>query len=189
MKRRYSQQIKKTERAPQPRRERDPIPWRYCFLTLICGVLLVGGFFLAARQHFSAIDYGIKNAKLRREKETLEAEQQRLKLAREVTLSPPEIKKAARKIGLREMTASNIEVYGGGGSNATKDSPPKTSADKPNQNSSAKTQEARKANEAKSETKNEKKSPASAAAATTATAKNDSRKSESKADKKGEKAR
>jgi hypothetical protein len=188
MKRRNSQQIKKTERAPQPRRERDPIPWRYCFLTLICGVLLVGGFFLAARQHFSAIDYGIKNAKLRREKETLEAEQQRLKLAREVTLSPPEIKKAARKIGLREMTASNIEVYGGGG-NATKDSPPKTSADKPNQNSAGKSEEAKKIDQVKSETKNEKKSPASAAAATTATAKNDSRKSESKADKKGEKAR
>ena len=186
MKSRNSQQIKKNERAPQPRRERDPIPWRYCFLALICGVLLVGGFFLAARQHFSAIDYGIKNAKLRREKENLEAEQQRLKLAREVTLSPSEIKKAARKIGLREMTASNIEVYGA----AAKDSTPKNPADKPNQNSAGKSEEAKKIDQVRSETKNAKKSPASAAAAAAATtAKKDSRKSESKADKKGEKAR
>jgi hypothetical protein len=109
MKKRNLPQNKKA--SPRvPRREGDPIPWRYCFLTLICGVLLVGGFFLAARQHFTAIDYGIKNARLRQQKETLEAEQQRFKLNREITLSPAEIKKSARKIGFREMTASNIDI-------------------------------------------------------------------------------
>ncbi|HLL99733.1 MAG TPA: hypothetical protein VK400_01655, partial [Pyrinomonadaceae bacterium] len=79
MKKRNVPQNKKTA-ARVPLREGDPIPWRYCFLTLICGSLLVGGFFLAARQHFSAIDYGIKNAKLRQQKENLEAAQQRIKL-------------------------------------------------------------------------------------------------------------
>lgn len=108
MKKRNIPQNKKSVRAP--RREGDPIPWRYCFLTLICGAILVGGFFFAASQHFSAMDFGIKNARLRQQKDNLEAEQQRFKYDREVALSPAEIKKAARKIGFREMTASNIEV-------------------------------------------------------------------------------
>lgn len=92
------------------RRERDPIPWRYCILTLFCGLLLVAGFFLAARQHFSVMDYAIKNSKLRREKESLEAEQRRLHLAREISLSPSEIKKMAKKIGLQDLTAQSIEI-------------------------------------------------------------------------------
>ena len=96
----------KTQRA-----ERDSIPWRYCFLTLGCGLILVVGFFFAARQHFSSIDFGIKNSRLRKQIEELEGSKRRLILAKEIALSPAEIKKAAQKIGLREMTASNIEVY------------------------------------------------------------------------------
>jgi len=93
------------------RAERDSIPWRYCFLTLGCGLILVVGFFFAARQHFSSIDFGIKNSKLRKQIEELESSKRRLILAKEIALSPAEIKRAAQKIGLREMTASNIEVY------------------------------------------------------------------------------
>lgn len=92
------------------RRERDPIPWRYCILTLICGLFLVAGFFWAANRHFSVMEFGIKNAKLRREKESLEAEQRRLYLMREIALSPAEIKKAAKKIGLQDLTPESIEV-------------------------------------------------------------------------------
>jgi len=90
---------------------REPIPWRYCILTLCCGLILVVGFFLAAWQHFSSIDYGIKNSKLRKQIEELESDKRRLILSKEIALSPAEIKKAAKKIGLKEMTASNIEVY------------------------------------------------------------------------------
>jgi len=89
----------------------DSIPWRYCILTLCCGLILVTGFFFAARQHFSSIDFGIKNSKLRKQIEELEADKRRLILSKEIALSPAEIKKAAKKIGLTEMTASNIEVY------------------------------------------------------------------------------
>ena len=96
----------KTQRA-----EGNSIPWRYCFLTLACGLTLVVGFFFAARQHFSSIDFGIKNSRLRKQIEELESSKRRLILAKEIALSPAEIKKAAQKIGLREMTASNIEVY------------------------------------------------------------------------------
>lgn len=99
-----------TPKKDNVRREQDPIPWRYCLLTLVCGLLLVTGFFWAARQHFSAMDFGIKNAKLRQQKESLEAEQRRLSLSREISLSPSEIKKVAKKIGLQDLTAESIEV-------------------------------------------------------------------------------
>ena len=97
----------KTERV---QRERDPIPWRYCLLTLVCGLLLVAGFFWAARHHFSAIDYGMKNAKLREQKKGLEDEQRRLYLSKETLLSPTEIKKLAKKIGLQDLTVQSLQV-------------------------------------------------------------------------------
>lgn len=92
------------------RREHDPIPWRYCILTLICGLLLVVGFFWAARQHFSAMDLGIKNAKLRQQKSSLESEQRLLERNKEVSLAPAEITKAAKKLGLQDLTAESFEV-------------------------------------------------------------------------------
>lgn len=92
------------------RREKDPIPWRYCLLTLVCGAFLVGGFFFAARSHFSSIDFGIKNSSLKKQLEDLESEKRRLTLLKEIALSPAEIKKAAKKIGLTEISASNFET-------------------------------------------------------------------------------
>ena len=107
MKKRALTPNNKVERV---KRERDPIPWRYCLLTLVCGLILVGGFFYAARQHFSAMDFGIKNAKLRQSRENLEAEQRRLYLTKEISLSPSEIKRVAKKIGLQDLTARSIEM-------------------------------------------------------------------------------
>jgi hypothetical protein len=94
------------------RREKDPIPWRYCLLTLVGGVFLVGGFFVAARSHFASIDFGIKNSNLKKQLEDLEAEKRRLIWLKETALSPSEIKKAAKKLGLTEMTASNFQTFG-----------------------------------------------------------------------------
>jgi len=94
------------------RREKDPIPWRYCLLTLLCGVFLVGGFFVAARSHFASIDFGIKNSTLKKQLEDLEAEKRRLMWLKETALSPAEIKKAAKKLGLTEMTANNFQTFG-----------------------------------------------------------------------------
>ncbi len=93
------------------RAEREPIPLRYCLLTLACGIILVVGFFFAARQHFSSIDYGIKNSRLKKQIEELETDKRQLILAKEIALTPSEIKKAATKLGLTAMTASNIEVF------------------------------------------------------------------------------
>lgn len=107
----------------------DSIPWRYCLLTFVCGLILVGGFFGAARQHFSSIEFGIKNSKLRKQIEDLEAEKRRMLLTKEVVLSPGEIKKAAKKIGFTEMSASNIEVFRGNAETAPRESVVKKTVD------------------------------------------------------------
>lgn len=103
--------INRTPNSDPIRRERDPLPWRYCLLAVVCGLFLVLGFFGAARQHFASMDFGIKNSKLRKQIEELESEKRRLLLSKEIALSPPEIKKAAKKIGLTQMTANNIQAY------------------------------------------------------------------------------
>lgn len=79
-------------------------------LVFICILMLVSGFFFAARQHFSSMDFGMKNARLRRQVDELEAEKRRLLLAREISLSPAQIKKAAKKTGLIDPPGSIGEI-------------------------------------------------------------------------------
>jgi hypothetical protein len=80
------------------------IPWSFMLLVIICACVVAAGFFFAARQHFTSMDYSLKNSKLREQVENLEAEKRRLLLAREVALSPLAMTKAAREIGLRQVT-------------------------------------------------------------------------------------
>lgn len=79
-------------------------------LVFICILMLVSGFFFAARQHFSSMDFGMKNSRLRRQVDELEAEKRRLLLAREISLSPAEIKKAAKKTGLIDPAGNSGEI-------------------------------------------------------------------------------
>lgn len=79
-------------------------------LVLSCVVMVTGGFFVAARQHFSSMDYGMKNSRLRKQVDQLEAEKRRLMLAREISLSPTEIKKAVKKVGLGEASREPMTV-------------------------------------------------------------------------------
>lgn len=104
-----SARSKNLQRKSKVRRQRDPIPWKYCLLTLVCGLILVAGFFYAARLHFSSMDYGMKNAKLRKQIDELTSEKRRHELLREIALTPAQIKKAAQKLGLSSMSARNIE--------------------------------------------------------------------------------
>ncbi len=104
--------ISQTNQKKKTKRQGNPIPWRYYVLTLACGLLLITGFFFAARQHFSSIDYSYKNSRLRRQLDELEAEKRRLLLAKEIALSPAEIKKVAKKIGFTE-TANKIAAVPG----------------------------------------------------------------------------
>lgn len=131
--------ISQNNQTRKVKRDRDPIPWRYCLLTLICGLFLVGGFFVAARQHFSSIDFSIKNSKLRKQIEDLEADKRRFLLAKEIASTPSEIKKAAKKIGLTEMTASNIETYRPSGSDAKSSPAAKNGENKSNHAAARKT--------------------------------------------------
>jgi len=83
---------------------RDTISWLYVLLTVICVAFLATGFFFAARQHFMAMDLGIKNSTLRKQVEDMEGEKRRLLLSREVVRSPGEIKRTAMKHGLRDAS-------------------------------------------------------------------------------------
>ncbi|MFZ1702430.1 MAG: hypothetical protein WBO10_10530 [Pyrinomonadaceae bacterium] len=87
-----------TRRIKVNRPEARPKRFRTYFLIASCALLLVSGFFFAGRQHFSSMDYGMKNSKLRRQVDLLQAEKRRLMLAREVSLTPNEIKKAIQKV-------------------------------------------------------------------------------------------
>lgn len=93
------------------------ISWLYVFVTIICVAFLAVGFFFAARQHFTAMDLGIKNSKLRKQVEDMDGEKRRLLLSREIVRSPSEIKRIAAKNGLREgddlfatVSASSVQT-------------------------------------------------------------------------------
>jgi len=88
--------------------ERKSVPWRYRFLTVVCGLLLVVGFFFAARQHFASFDFRVKNSRLKKQIEELEADKRRLLLSKEIALSHTEIKKAAKKIGMTDAPSGNV---------------------------------------------------------------------------------
>ncbi|MBA2620533.1 MAG: hypothetical protein H0U87_04970 [Acidobacteria bacterium] len=83
------------------------LPVRYRLLLLGCGLFLIVGFFFAARQHFASMDFSMKNSRLRKMSAELEDDKRRLLLAKEIALSPAEIKKAAQKIGFTTKTAVN----------------------------------------------------------------------------------
>jgi hypothetical protein len=86
-------------KSSKVRRQRDPIPWKYCVLTAVCGLILAGGFFVAAKQHFSSIEYAMKNAELRQKITILNNAERKLIVERERASSPRQVTKLARHIG------------------------------------------------------------------------------------------
>lgn len=100
-----------------PSRRRRALPAIFA-----CVAVLACGFFFAARQHFSSMDFGMKNSRLRKQIDDLESEKRRLMLAREVSLSPAELKKAAVKAKVAIVDAVTAEVA----SITTKDKQPIT---------------------------------------------------------------
>lgn len=91
---------------------KEPLPWKYCFATILLGVILAAGFFFAARQHFYSMEYSIENSRLRNRIEDLRSKNRRLKLEKEVALSPHEIRQAAMKLGLKGITVRNLQRLG-----------------------------------------------------------------------------
>ena len=82
-------------------RDASSVSWGYFILTVVCACVLAAGFFLAAKQHFNTMDYGMKNSSLRKQVEDLQTEQRRLLLAKEFAMSPTEIKRSAKNLGFR----------------------------------------------------------------------------------------
>lgn len=103
----------RSAKLPSIKREREPVPWKYCLLTVFFGLLFASGFFFAAQQHFYSVEYGMQNSRLRGQIDDLRSQNRRLILHKEAALSPYEIKEAATKIGLRSLTVSSLQAVGG----------------------------------------------------------------------------
>ena len=86
--------------------ERNSSTFLYVLLTIACAAFLATGFFFAARQHFAAMDLGMKNSTLRKQIEEMEAQKRNLVLAREIVRSPAEMKRIAANKGFRQRDAS-----------------------------------------------------------------------------------
>ena len=90
--------------------ERNSTAFLYVLLTIACAAFLATGFFFAARQHFAAMDLGMKNSTLRKQIEEMEAQKRQLVLAREIVRSPAEMKRIAANKGFRQRDASIVAV-------------------------------------------------------------------------------
>jgi len=98
-----------SESISRPQRSRNS-GWQYYVIAAVCCAVLVGGFFLAARQHFSSMEYGLQNSKLRRQLDELQSEKRRLLLNREIAVSPIELKKAIKRIGFTDMPTRSENI-------------------------------------------------------------------------------
>jgi len=79
------------------------LTWPYIIVVVLCACLIGAGFFFAARQHFMSMENGIKISKLRQQLEGLENENRRLRLAKEVAMSPTELRRAYRTVAVAEV--------------------------------------------------------------------------------------
>ena len=90
--------------------ERNSSTFLYVLLTIACAAFLATGFFFAARQHFAAMDLGMKNSNLRKQIEEMEGQKRQLVLAREIVRSPAEMKRIASNKGFRQREALIVPV-------------------------------------------------------------------------------
>jgi hypothetical protein len=91
-------------------RPRKSPTWQYYATATACCAVLVAGFFFAARQHFSSMEYGLQNSRLRRQLDELQSEKRKLLVTREVSMSPTELRKAVRRIGFMDSPASQVDA-------------------------------------------------------------------------------
>ena len=98
--------------ASSRRQQKDPLPWKYYLVTIFFAVLLAAGFFHAARLHFFSMELGASNHELRDRIDDLKAEARKLKLNKELAMSPSELKAAARELGLSRTTVLNLAPVG-----------------------------------------------------------------------------
>ncbi len=76
--------------------------WKYLLITIVGAVAIASGLFFAATRHFSSMELGIMNAKIRNQLQELKNEKRRLELEREVAMTPNALKRTARTLGFTE---------------------------------------------------------------------------------------
>ncbi|HEY1404113.1 MAG TPA: hypothetical protein VGB05_08310 [Pyrinomonadaceae bacterium] len=91
------------------RREHDTRALKRQLVMLVCGLVMAGGFVVAAGQHFAAVRYGYDGEKLRAERARLLAEQQQLILQINAATAPASLDRAAREIGMQPARPSQID--------------------------------------------------------------------------------
>ncbi len=107
MKKRNASQSKLSNaRRPDSKR----IPVGTILITFVCGCMIVAGIFFAASQHFSSMNIGMQNSKLRKQLDDFQAENRRLSLAKEIAMSPGQVKKLAQEIGMRDSDISGEPI-------------------------------------------------------------------------------
>lgn len=89
-------------------RERDLRALSRLTLLLFCGLVLSGGFVFAAQQHFAAVKFGYTSEELRVERDRLLRERQQLLLQKEQASSPGRLESAAKALGLRPVSSTQI---------------------------------------------------------------------------------
>jgi len=96
------------QRHARIRRKRDVRVISRLGLLLFSGLVIAAGFVFAARQHFAAVQYGYKTENLRGERERLLEEQEQLILKKEQASAPAKLEAAARRLGLRPLSAAQL---------------------------------------------------------------------------------
>ncbi len=91
-----------TRRSNKRRTQRASIPFGTILITFICGCVIVAGIFFAASQHFSSMNIGMQNSKLRKQLDDFQAENRRLTLSKEIAMSPGQVRKLAQEIGMND---------------------------------------------------------------------------------------
>lgn len=76
----------------------------------MCLAIVIAGLFFAATQHFTSIDYNMRNGRLRKQVDELESERRRLIAAKENSASPAELLRTARKLSLIAEPAATAIV-------------------------------------------------------------------------------
>jgi cell division protein FtsL len=97
------------QRNTRVARERDRGMLLRLGVLLLCGLSLAGGFVYAGGQHFAALKLGYETENLRKIRNSLVAEQDRLVVAQQAAASPARLERAARQIGMQPMQAAQID--------------------------------------------------------------------------------
>lgn len=102
--------VSRSKRSNKRRPVSGGIPFGTILITFLCGSIIIAGVFFAASQHFSSMSLGMQNSKLRKQLDDFQAENRRLTLAKEIAMSPAQVRKLAREIGMNDVDIANEPI-------------------------------------------------------------------------------